>query len=753
MYFCSFAIMILATQVSQELKGISHDEVTCALRGTVKDSVGGLVSGATLLLEPGNRFASSDKTGAFCYRDLEPGKYDLTASMQGFSDGHRDGIQISSGAPVQVEIVLGGLVREDSMVVTATRTQKLLEDVPIRTEVVGRDQIISSGARNLADAVEFTNGVRVESNCQNCNFSQIRLLGLEGAYTQILIDGQPTVSSLAQVYGIEQIPARMIERIEVVKGGGSAIYGAGAVGGVVNVISHTPSETGGFLDLHYESMQGRPGFSLNGAADWVSQDEKTWLTIFGQNDRMSHVDVDGDGFTEVTRRRLQSAGLRFSRKFFESSADLVFDFNVIDEDRRGGDRLDLPPDQANLAEEILTKRTSFGASWRQTLGGRFDYSLSSSLAYTDRDSYYGADMDPNAFGQSKNPLWIFDSQFNHYLDSQILSWGAQLTLDSIEDSQPGRDRFIDETYSDVGFFVQHDWFFAPGWELISGVRLDKHSEVGQLIASPRLALMWSPRQDFNIRLSAASGFRPPQVFDEDLHISLAGGEAQVIRLADDLREENSYNFMLGGEWSPTIGRATLLLEVNGFLTRMTDLHNVQESDDPDTPDVEFVRVNAGGAKVFGAEFNFGINFDNRFQFQAGVVEQRSRFDQPEADFGSRDFFRTPRRYGIASVDWSLTPKWDVFLGLKYTGRMVVPHYAGFIPEDRLETSPSFLTVDASLSRSFSYGRDRRIIFTLGGRNLTDDYQDDLDRGPLRDSDYVYGPRFPRSVYLSTQFEF
>jgi outer membrane receptor for ferrienterochelin and colicins len=77
-------------------------------------------------------------------------------------------------------------------------------------------------ARSLAEAMEFSTGVRVENNCQNCNFSQIRLLGLEGPYTQILVDGQPVISSLAQVYGIEQIPARLIERIEVVKGGGSA---------------------------------------------------------------------------------------------------------------------------------------------------------------------------------------------------------------------------------------------------------------------------------------------------------------------------------------------------------------------------------------------------------------------------------------------------------------------------------------------------------------------------------------------------
>lgn len=110
------------------------------------------------------------------------------------------------------------------------------------------------GARTLADAVEYTTGVRVESNCQNCDFSQIRLLWLEGPYTQILMGGQPVGSSLAQVYGIEQIPSRMIDRIEIVKGGGSALYGPESVGGVVNIISREPAKRGGLFESRVNSL-------------------------------------------------------------------------------------------------------------------------------------------------------------------------------------------------------------------------------------------------------------------------------------------------------------------------------------------------------------------------------------------------------------------------------------------------------------------------------------------------------------------
>src|SRR5688500_17358443 len=201
----------------------------------------------------------------------------------------------------------------DSVVVTATRTSRRLGDVPVRTEVISQESMRATQARTLADAVEYTTGVQVESNCQNCNFSQIRLLGLAGPYTQILIDGQPIISSLAQVYGIEHIPARMLERIEVVKGGGSALYGPGSVGGVVNVISREPAATGGAFELRSERSGGEGVYSGNGAIDVVSSDRQTLFTAFGQADSVEAIDVDGDGFTEISLRRLGAIGARLNR--------------------------------------------------------------------------------------------------------------------------------------------------------------------------------------------------------------------------------------------------------------------------------------------------------------------------------------------------------------------------------------------------------------------------------------------------------
>jgi len=638
-------------------------------------------------------------------------------------------------------------------VVTATRTSRRLDDVPVRTEVVGRDVIERLGARTLADAIEFTTGVRVENNCQNCNFSQIRLLGLEGPYTQLLIDGQPVISSLAQVYGIEQIPARMIERIEVVKGGGSALYGPGSVGGVVNVIPREPSERAVVFETRGDVMDGEAGFSLNGAADWVSATQDALISVFGQSDRVRPVDLTGDGYTEVSRRHLDAVGARAAKYLLNNAGKLTLDLTMVREDRRGGNRLDLEPHEADIAESIASRRNAVGATWFHTRNPQFDYRISAAWSATARDSYYGTGRDPNAYGDTTSGLVVIDSQLNRYAGAHTLSSGLQFSRESLVDRQPAYARFTDATYRNAGVFVQDDWALGHGWELVYGARADRHTAVDRVIVSPRVALMWSPTATLDFRGSLARGFRAPQVFDEDLHLSSVGGEARIIHSAPDLVEERSTNLMLGVEWKPTVGPGQALIEVNGFSTRLTDLFHVREADDPLTDALEFVKTNAGGARVSGVEINLGWGIGDDFIVQGGIVEQRARFDTAEPDFGSREFFRSPQRYGNLTVTWNPHHVADFFAGLRYTGPMAVPHYAGVIAEDRLERSPSFVTLDAGVSRTLGEWSGRVVTLTINGRNLTNEYQPDVDQGPLRDASYVYGPRFPRSIAVGIRAEF
>ncbi len=647
----------------------------------------------------------------------------------------------------------------DEMVVTGTRTERSILDVPVRTELISRSGIETIQADTLADAVEWTTGIRAEQNCQNCNFSQIRLLGLDGQYSQILYDSQPTISSLAAVYGVEHIPALLIDRIEVIKGGGSSLYGSGAVAGVLNIIPREATENGGSLGASYSLSDGKNLYGVNAAGEIVSKDKLSGMFFYGHTRYTSPIDLTDDGYTEIGKRQLDAFGFRAHRYLLDKSAKLVLDYSRMYEDRRGGDQLDVPEFMANIAESIQTSRDSVLASWSHTVSSDFDYHLGLSFAKTKRDSYYGAGMDPNAYGTTDNPYWVYDAQFNHHFDAagmHTLSWGVQGSIDSLEDSQPAYDFATDEDYTNVGVFIQDDWAFHDTWALVAGLRMDDNSEVDNVIFAPRAALMWNAGQDLRARLSVASGFLAPRVFDEDLHITQVGGEGVIIRNAEDIEEEKSLNVSLGVEYTPEIGYALSLIDVNVFWTELDDTFSVDEADDESTEGtLEFVRSNRGGASVYGVEFNLGYGVPEEYQIDLGYVEQRSEYDDADPDFGSKDFFRTPERYGQLKVTvGDVDRHGQIFLGVRYTGKMQVPHYAGYIAEDRLDESDSFITIDANVSKSFDLGsKGTKFVLSAGGKNLTDEYQDDLDQGMDRDAGYVYGPRFPRTLFVEANYKF
>jgi outer membrane receptor for ferrienterochelin and colicins len=742
-------LLLALSAITPALAGAQ--DASCVVAGVVTDATGLPLPGAVVSIERTTVETTSDADGRFCIASAPVGPLTLTASLAGFTPQQLESNRRGSD-PATLTFRLAPEF-SDQLVVTATRTERRLDDVPVRTELVTREAIERIAARTLADAMEFTTGVRVESNCQNCNFSQIRLLGLEGPYTQILIDGQPVISSLAQVYGIEQLPARMIERIEVVKGGGSALYGPGSVGGVVNVISREPSRSGGAAEMRSELVGGVPNYLANGALDWVDAGRQSYFTAFAQSDRVKPLDITDDGFTEVSRRNLNAVGARFARYALANRAKLTVDGTRTTEDRRGGNLLRLAPHEADIAESIETWRSAGSATWFHMADRRFDYRATFAISATDRDSYYGTGRDPDAYGQTRSALTVFDTQFNHYATRHTFSWGLQGSSETLDDHQPAYHRALAGRYRNVGLFAQDDWTFAEGWQAILGLRVDRHSAVDAAIASPRAALMVSPRENLDFRVSLARGFRAPQVFDEDLHLSSVAGEARIIEISPDLREERSTNVMAGLEWKPQAGRGQALVEFNAFHTRLTDLFHVSEADDPSTAHFEFVKTNFGGARVYGVELNVGWGIEDHLIFQGGIVTQRARFDEAEPDFGSRDFFRTPEHYGNLTATWNHEPLGELFVGLRFTGSMKAPHYAGYVDEDRLEHTPVFTTVDASFSRPLLTQGDRTLVLSVTGRNLTDAFQPDVDQGIFRDSAYVYGPRFPRSVSAGLRVEF
>lgn len=661
----------------------------------------------------------------------------------------------------------------EDVVVTGTKTEKLVEKAPVKTQVVGRKEIERKKASNLADTLEGTSGVRIENDCQNCGFTQVRLNGLEGRYTQILIDGNPVFSSLAGVYGLEQIPQEMIERVEVVKGGGSALYGGNAVGGVVNVITARPRKN--FANFSFKGGavgMTEPEFRLGADAGVTNEARNLALHVFGGATTREPWDANGDGFSEIGKVRQVMAGAE-TYMDVPHDGELELKFHVLQEKRRGGDSFDKPEHDAAIAESVNTHRYGGELRFSQLVNSHLSYDLGYGLAYTERDSYYGAGGDVSldnppteeqweikqaalgAYGRTKNPVHTADATLNiaySALGEQIVTVGGQFLSDSLDDRFPGYGRQVDEHYWDVAGILQHDWMYTDWAETVIGVRFDKHSELDAAVVSPRAALMFTPQKWLRLRTAFSSGFRAPQVFDEDLHITIVSGEGQVVYNDPDLKPERSYSvaqqvefdFDLDNGWEVKTG-------LNGFWTRINDAFVLDEDDDTDTVgEIEMYRRNSGATTVYGGELEAGLSYRSVWGLETGWTLERAENSEADPDFGSKAIFRTPAVYGYIETWAEVLNGLELSTLLDLTGPMKVPHYAGYIDENRMETSPWFADWSANVSYKIDLKHDRYITPFLGIRNILDSRQDDYDEGPDRDAGYVYGPRLPRTLFAGVK---
>lgn len=196
---------------------------------------------ATVHVKDTTMGTTTDETGHFKLAHLPEGKQTIVAQFVGFKSQELEVVMKKGiGRELYFELEEDHFNLEQ-VVVTGTRTQHYVKSVPVRTEVVTSQALQNKNAWNVFEALEGVPGIRVENQCQSCNFTMVRMQGLGSEHTQVLINGQPVYSGLASVYGLEQIGTGDVDRIEVVKGAGSALYGSSAIAGAINIITREPS--------------------------------------------------------------------------------------------------------------------------------------------------------------------------------------------------------------------------------------------------------------------------------------------------------------------------------------------------------------------------------------------------------------------------------------------------------------------------------------------------------------------------------
>lgn len=676
----------------------------------------------------------------------------------------------------------------NEVVVSGTRYAYDRSEAPIVVDVIKPKLLQATQSISLADGLSYVPGVRVETNCQNCGFTQLRLNGLEGAYSQILVNNRAVFSALNSVYGLEQIPTNMVEKIEVVRSGGSALYGSNAIGGTVNIITKDPQENAWELRQNISLIAGAAidqNTSFNTSI--VSKSSTSGLTVYGMQRTREAWDANGDGFTEAVQLNSKVMG---AKAFYKSSkqSKLTADFSWVDEYRRGGDRLELAPHLTDITEALNHNiflgglNFDFWSKDKRTSG-----SVYLSLSNTLRDSYYGglggertaedSIAALNAYGNTTDFSVVTGSQITHnFSDKQVLVAGAEWQGNETFDEIQGYQRSIDQQVNAYGMYAQHEWKPNKKFKSMLGARYDLVNVEGQYILasiarssnlnlgvlSPRATLMYRLNGATRLRGGYARGFRAPQTFNEDLHISFAGGEPLFAVLSEYLTHETSNAFTASWNHNANYlgGQTSLLAEA--FFTQLNNpFINVSTGATlPNGSIVEEVR-NGSGARVQGLNYEVGWAPNPGFTLQLGGTLQRSAYTElqtlfePEGEplpgetiVSTMRFLRTPDTYGYFNMYYAHSPKTSIDLTGTYTGSMLVPLIvsdSGFL---ELKESKQFLDINVKVNHEMDINKRLHIESSVGIKNLLNSFQDDFQSGAARDAGYIYGPVLPRTLFVS-----
>ena len=719
---------------------------------------------------------TTDMTGHFFLKNLPEGTFTIEAKYMGYTTMSKM-VTTKKNTSKELNFNLSPSdLSLDEVVVSANRSETKRRMAPNLVNVINGKVFDITQSTCLAQGLNFQPGVRTEDNCQNCGFTQVRINGLDGHYSQILVDSRPIFSSLNGVYGLEQIPANMIDRVEVVRGGGSALFGASAIGGTINIITKEPVRNSASFGHTLMSIGGSNSFDnvTTGNVSLVTDDNKAGVYAYGQTRNRKGYDHDGDGYTELPELNNQTFGLNSYLRLTPYSK-LSLQYHGIHEFRRGGNRLEQAPHEANITEQVEHSIQGGGLTYeyfapdeKNRLSAYFSFQT------TSRKSYYGGigegtdddrDAAGKAYGTTHDFTYVAGAQYVHNFSKLLfmpsdLTLGAEYNFDGLKDVILGYDRHFKQDVHIGSFFFQNEWK-SKQWGFLVGGRLDKHNLVDNIIFSPRANLRYNPTDNLNFRLTYAGGFRAPQAFDEDLHVGVVGGERLVTVLADKLKEERSNSFSISADLYHKFGNVQTNLLVEGFYTDLDNVFALRQLDRPDAQgNTVQERYNAYGAKVFGLNIEGKAMFTRWFSLQAGFTIQKSLYDEaiawndevPEQKY--KKMMRSPNRYGYFTATFTPVKRFTASITGNYTGSMLIGHAAGSgVEEPKAVDTPDFMELNMKLAYDIPVSKYLTLQVNGGIQNIANSYQKDFDKGWNRDSNYIYGPSLPRSYYVGVKINY
>lgn len=605
---------------------------------------------ANVLLSKTQLGASTDANGLFTIENISDGTYEIQVSFTGFRS-QRKTITIHNATPAVVHFDLKENQSLDEVVVTGTLKAVNRLESPVPVEVYKPTFFKKNPTSNIFEALQNVNGVRPQLNCNVCNTGDIHINGLEGPYTLVLIDGMPIVSGLSTVYGLSGIPNSLLERVEVVKGPASSLYGSEAVGGLINIITKSPKNAPVFSADAFGTSWGE----LNTDLGFKSNIGKSVSFLTGVNyfNYSNPIDKNNDNFTDVT---LQDRVSVFQKWNFNRKSNKLFSIagRYFYEDRwggemqwekkyRGGDEV--------YGESIYTKRWELIGAYELPVSEKMLLSLS----YTDHDqnSVYG-----NSPFMAIQRIGFGQLTWDKKIKNHDLLFGTAVRYQLYNDNTPATTT-ADETWI-PSLFVQDEISFAKKHSVLLGARYDYNSNHGSIF-TPRFAYKWKVDDTNIIRLNAGTGFRIVNLFTEE-HAALTGSRDVIVEGA--LKPERSYNVNLNYLKKFYVGDGNFIgLETSAWYTYFTN----SIIPDYDTNPNQIIYKNLDGHAITkGISANIDMVFNNGIKVILGATYMD--VNKTENGVTTRQML-TERFSGTWAISYKI-PK--LYLDIDYTGNLYGP---------------------------------------------------------------------------------
>ena len=699
---------------------------------------------------------TTDETGHYFLKDLPTGKCVIYCSSVGYKPEEKE-VEVRANTSQEVNFELEEIVLDlDNVVVTANRYETKQKESPTMVNVVSPLLFETTSAVCMADALNYTPGLRVEQTCANCGQTELRMNGMEGQYSELLMDSRPIFSSLASVYGLEQIPTGMVDRVEVVRGGGSALYGSNAIAGVVNIITKEPTRN--FINLsNTSSMLHHNAYDINTTlnASVISENQKVGAFLFAVQRNRSQYDHDKDGFSEIPKLSSTTAGVRSFFKITNYSK-LTAEYHHVTDFRRGGNKFDKEPHEADIAEQLRHNIDAGSLTYDYfTADNKHHLKVFSSLQSTRRESYFGTQQNLNAYGRTNDIIVVSGAQYRFsYMCGTMpadLTAGAEYTYNHLHDRMSGYNRETHQTVHLAGILAQNEWK-NDLWALNVGMRLEKHNMLREPVFVPRVSARYTPHESIILRATYSGGYRAPQTYNEDLHVEAVGGNVSLISMDPNLKPERSHSAFLSADFYKELGNWSLNLTLEGFYNYLQDVFFLREEGHDTDGNLLLTRTNASGAWTAGLNAEVQTAYKEIFRLQAGYTFQKSYYTEAvhwsenTSITPQKRMFHTPDHYAYMIATVSPVRNFKISVNGKVTGSMLMQHYAGYIPEDEEVNTPAFVDLGAKLSYDIHLYKHYCLELNIGVKNVLDHFQRDLDKGSNRDSGYIYGPSLPRTYF-------